>query len=215
MIRTLRFASLGLLATLACAATSLAQEHMTGGHDPAAGTHEHGAPGPGGVIPTPEQGITPMIVAILVFVVVFVVLSAKVWPTVVKGLKDREMKIRSSIEEAEAAQRQAKAALEQYERNLASARAEAQKMLEDAKTQQLAIAAELRAKADAELGALRDKAKRDIDTAKSAAIAEIHQHATDMATAMAAKILRREINAGDQQRLIQESLQELQAAGRA
>jgi F-type H+-transporting ATPase subunit b len=155
-----------------------------------------------------------MLVAIGVFVVVFGVLSIKVWPTIVKGLKDREMKIRNSIEEAESAQKQAKAALAQYEANLAAARAEAQKMLDDAKTQQTAIANELKAKADVELSAMRDKAKRDIDAAKAAAIAEIHAHATNLATSMAAKILKREINPGDQARMIQESLQEM-GAGRA
>ena len=103
---------------------------------------------------------------------------------------------------------------EQYERNLASARAEAQKMLDDAKLQQQAITAELKQKSEIDLAQMRDKAKRDIEAAKGAAIAEIHAHATSLATAMASKILKREINAGDQQRLIQESLQEM-GAGRA
>jgi F-type H+-transporting ATPase subunit b len=169
---------------------------------------------PSGVEEAAQQGITPMLVAIGVFIVVFGILSVKVWPTIVKGLKDREMKIRSSIEEAESAQKQAKAALAQYEANLAAARAEAQKMLDDAKLQQQAIGAELKAKAEIELAGMRDKAKRDIDAAKAAAIADIHAHATSLATSMASKILKREINPGDQARLIQESLQEM-GAGRA
>ena len=202
MISKIRFVIAMTFPALGCAAFAAAQEH---GHE---------APAPGGVIPRLPEAITPMIVSIGVFLVVFGILSLKVWPMIVKGLKDREMKIRNSIEEAEQAQRQAKQALEQYERNLASARAEAQKMLDDAKLQQQAITAELKQKSDIELAQMRDKAKRDIEAAKGAAIAEIHAHATSLATAMASKILKREINAGDQQRLIQESLQEM-GAGRA
>ncbi len=193
-------------AVLAFSAFAFGQEHASGsGHE----AHE-----PVGAIGTIQQGAVVGITALVVFIVVLIVLSLKVWPTISKGLDERAHKIRNSIEEAEMAQKQAKQALEQYERNLASARAEAQKMLDDAKLQQLAIAADLKAKSDVELAQLRDKAKRDIDSAKAAAIAEIHAHATSLATAMASKILKREINAGDQQKLIQESLQEM-GAGRA
>ena len=178
-----------------------------------AGHGEH-AGQPAGVLPTIEQGIVPMIVSIGVFAVVFAILAVKVWPPIVKGLKAREDKIRSEIESAEMAQQQAKAALEQYEKNLAMARAEAQKMLDDAKSQQLAIGAELKAKAEAELNGMREKAKRDIDQAKRAAVAEIHEKVTDLAMNIAGKILQREISAQDQKRLVSESLAELQGVGR-
>lgn len=209
MSAKIRIACLSSMSVLATAA--LAQEH---GHGAAEAGHDtgHAAVAPAGVLPTTEQGIVPMLVAIGVFIVVFAILSIKVWPTITKGLKDREDKIRNSIEEAEMAQQQARQALEQYERNLASARAEAQKMLDDAKTQQQAITADLKQKADMELAQMRDKAKRDIDAAKAAAIAEIHSHATSLATTMAGKILKREINAGDQARMIQESLHEMGAS---
>jgi F0F1-type ATP synthase membrane subunit b/b' len=85
-------------------------------------------------------------------------------------------------------------------------------MLEKAKSQQQALADELRAKADAELTALRDRARRDIDAAKRAALAEIYDQAASAATAIAGKILKREVNARDQQRLVEETVGELQAA---
>lgn len=208
----IRSASIAMCSSLALAGAALAQDHVDA-HGHAAGAHADTPPA--GVLPTAEQGITPMLVAIGVFLVVFGILSVKVFPMINRGLKDREMKIRTSIEEAEMAQRQARQALEQYERNLASARAEAQKMLDDAKTQQQAITADLKQRADVELAQMRDKAKRDIEAAKSAAVAEIGALAASLATDMAGNILKREVNAGDQQRLMQESLQQLQTAGRA
>lgn len=165
-----------------------------------------------GVLPTIEQGVVPMIVAFLVFAVVFAVLATKVWPTITKGLDERARKITEEIEAAESARKQAKDALEQYQQSLNQARAEAQKMIEQARTQQVALAAELKAKADVELGQMRERAMRDIEAAKRAAITEMYTQQSNLATAVASKILRRELNPGDQAALVQESLRELTSA---
>ena len=71
------------------------------------------------------------------------------------------------------------------------------------------MADELRAANDAELTQLRTKAMADIESAKSAAVAEIHAEAGALATAVAIKILGREITVADQQELVQESLAEM------
>lgn len=184
-----------------------------GGGDPHTGGVEH-AHGHETLAPIPDAnaGMVTGITALVVFALVFAVLAAKVWPVIARGLDERANKIRSEIEAAELAQRKATQALAEYERNLAAARAEAQKMLDDAKAEQQALAADLKAKSEIELNAMREKAKRDIEVAKKAAVDEIYGHAVSAATSMASKILRREIGAHDQQRLIQESLGELQAA---
>lgn len=150
--------------------------------------------------------------AIIAFGVVFFVLQSKVWPKVLGGLKSREDKIRSDIEDAERARRQANAALQQYEKALSEARAEANRMLEQTRTQQEKLAAELKIRTEQELHQLRDAAARDIQSAKRAAIAEIYGQMSSTATQIAAKILQRELNANDQQRLVEQSLHELETA---
>lgn len=160
-------------------------------------------------IPPAVQGIAPALTTLIAFAIVFFVLYAKVWPTISKGLDERASKIREEIAAAEAARKQAKDALDEYERSLAQARAEAQKMLEDTKSQQAELAAQLRAKADAELNQLRERAKRDIEAAKRSALNEIYTESVALATTMASKILQREINVGDQSKLVEESLAEL------
>ncbi|MDQ7014477.1 MAG: hypothetical protein Q9O74_11360 [Planctomycetota bacterium] len=165
-----------------------------------------------GAIPTAAQGIATGITALLVFALVFIVLRIKVWPAISQGLDERAAKITSEIEAAAAARKQAAEALESYQENLAEARAEAQKMLDDTRAQQQKMAADLKAKADIELNDMRDKARRDIESAKRAALNEIYAESTATATMLASKILAREVNASDHQRLIDESLAELQTA---
>jgi F-type H+-transporting ATPase subunit b len=172
---------------------------------------EHGhAVEKSGVLPTAMQAIVPAIVSLVVFTVVLLVLSMKVWPAISKGLKDREDKIRNEIETAEMARTQAKDALEQYQQSLASARAEAQKEIDKARAQAQSIAADLKSKADVELSAMREKALKDIEQAKRAAVAEVYEQSTNLATTMAGKILERNVTAGDSDKLLQDSLRQLQ-----
>ncbi|MCC6661620.1 MAG: F0F1 ATP synthase subunit B [Phycisphaerales bacterium] len=164
---------------------------------------DHEAVGP---IPTVKQGLITGITALVVFLLVLSVLAVKVWPVMTKALDERSAKIREEIEAAERARKQARDALEQYQKSLAEARAEAQRMLETTKAQQQQLAAELRAKADAELNVLKDRARRDIDAARRAALIEVHDAAIDLATAAASRILKREVTVSDQRRLLDESL---------
>lgn len=165
-----------------------------------------------GAIPSVKQGVVTGLTAVVVFSLVLAVLMAKVWPAIARGLDEREAKIKGEIEAAAAARKQAAEALESYQQNLAEARAESQKMLEETRAQQQKLAADLKAKADAELTEMRDKARRDIEAAKRAALNEIYADAANLATAVAGKILSREVSAADNQRLVEESLNELQAA---
>ncbi len=156
----------------------------------------------------------PAVTALVVFLLAFGFLYVKVWPKIVQGLEDRENKIRREIESAEQAREQAKAALAEYERSLASAREEANAMIVKAKADAKAAGEQLRARNEAHLVEMKLRATRDIDSAKAAAIGELHTQATMLAADIAGKILAREITAEDQQRLINESLDELGTASR-
>ena len=156
----------------------------------------------------------PAVTALVVFLLAFGFLYMKVWPKIVQGLEDRENKIRREIESAEQAREQAKAALAEYERSLASAREEANAMIVKAKADAKAAGEQLRAHNEAHLVEMKLRATRDIDSAKAAAIGELHTQAAMLAADIAGKIIAREITAEDQQRLINESLDELGTASR-
>ena len=59
---------------------------------------------------------------------------------------------------------------------------------------------------------MRERAMRDIESAKKTALAEIYAQGGSLATMMAAKILQREVSDQDQARLVEESLAELRSA---
>ena len=157
----------------------------------------------------------PGVTALIVFLIAFVFLAIFVWPKITKALDEREQKIRSEIESAEAAREQAKAALAEYQKSLATARDEASRMITQAKADAKAVAEELKSRNQAELVEMKQKATREIESAKQAAISAIYNEAANLGVAIAGKILQREVNERDQARMIDDSLQELTQAGRS
>ena len=151
----------------------------------------------------------PAIAAVVTFLVVFAILAKLVWPKILGGLEDRQQKIQGDIEQAEQSRAEAEKAKADFEAQLAEARKQAAETVAQAKADAQRVADELRAANDAELTQLRTKAMADIESAKSAAVAEIHAEAGTLATAVASKILGREITVTDQQQLVQESLAEM------
>ncbi len=146
---------------------------------------------------------------ILIFFAVVFVLGKFVWPQILEGLRAREGKIRDDLEQAEKANADARRALEEYKQRLAEAQAESRQMIEQARTDAEQLRAKLKTDTESEVQQLRDRATQDIDRAKQQALTDLYAHSAELATAVAAKILQRQVTPDDTQRLIDESLQEM------
>jgi F-type H+-transporting ATPase subunit b len=150
--------------------------------------------------------------AIVVTLCLFALLAKLVWPKIIAGLDERYAKIKGEIEAAEKARHEAQAAQKKFEEKLQQAQAEATATIAAAQATARKVADELRAKNDTELAEMKARALADIQAAKEGAVKELNDHAVALATTMASKILRREVGAGDQSRLVSESLAELSRA---
>ncbi len=207
--------ALALFSMTSFAAPDTAAHADDAAHAVDAHADDHGAHGDGHHAANPlasvEEGFWTGVTAIVLFLVVFGLLSTMVWPKIVKGLDERNEKIVGEIAAAEEARKQAKHALDEYEKNLAEARAESQRMIEETRAQQSQLAAQLKANADAELSAMREKALAEIDGAKKQALNELYSESVNIATVMAGKILQRQVTVEDQQRLMDESIEEMKS----
>lgn len=152
-------------------------------------------------------------VSVVVFIIFFTLAARLVWPKIIGGLDERYAKIRHEIDAAEKARHEAESAQKKFEEKLRQAQEEAARTIEEAKATARKVADELRAKNDAELSDMKARALADIQAARESAVRELNDHAVTLAATMASKILRREVGAADQSRLVAESLAEL-ARGR-
>jgi F-type H+-transporting ATPase subunit b len=157
--------------------------------------------------------ILPAVTAFTVFGVAFAILSLVVWPKIARALDERNAKIVGEIKAAEEARAAAKSAQSEFERSLANAREDAANMIKQARADAQRVADELKARNEQELAEKVARANADIEAARKAAVAELQAQSASLATEIAGKILRRQVNDQDNARLVQESLQEL-ASGR-
>lgn len=151
---------------------------------------------------------------LVIFVVMLAVLYPTAWKGVLAGLKAREERIRKDIADAESARAKAEATLADYNRQLALADDRARETLAKAQADAERLAATIREKAGAEAEGIKAKALSDIEDARKAAVAQIHEQAVELSTLMAEKIIRRALNPDDQRDLVRTSLQQLEAAKR-
>lgn len=149
--------------------------------------------------------------ALTVFILAFIVLYVKVWPTIIKGLDERNAKILGEIKAAEDARKSAKASQLEFEKKLAEAREEATRLIAQARSEGQRQKEEATRAMDKELQERMTRATAEIEGAKRQAIMEVHDRAVSLASQIAGQILKREIktNPGDQQRLVEESLEKL------
>lgn len=151
---------------------------------------------------------------VIIFVALVIVLRATAWSPISKGLKDRENSIRDSIEAAAKAKADAERQTRELESKIAQAQAEGAKQLAQARADAQKLAEGIRAQAESEALALKDRTLREIAAAKQQALSEINQHVADLGTAIARKILQRNVTVDDQSRLVDESLQQLQGVNK-
>jgi F-type H+-transporting ATPase subunit b len=130
-------------------------------------------------------------------------------------LKKRESRIRQDIADAEAARKRAEATLAQYNQQLATAEAQVRDILAKAGADAERMATNMKMQAQKEAEEAKDRATRDIETARKNAVADIYAQAADLSTAIAEKILRRNLNANDQRDLVESSLRQFQSVGKA
>jgi F-type H+-transporting ATPase subunit b len=87
-------------------------------------------------------------------------------------------------------------------------------MIAKARSDAKLAAEELRTKNQADITEMKQRATREIESAKQAAISSLYQEASSLAVSIAGKILEREISPSDQKRMIDDSLHELARAGK-
>jgi F-type H+-transporting ATPase subunit b len=202
-------------------ATAKAAEVHTAGQGAVEG--DHAVPGTHGgehekaeLLPNPTSKETWMqaLWVIIIFLVLLAVLYPTAWKSVLAGLKSREERIRKDIADAEAARARAEATLKDYNAQLATAENKIREMLAKATADGERVATNLKMQAQQESEEIKNRATREIESAKDQALAEVYEKTADLATSVAEKIIRRNLNPEDQRDLVARSLEQWQTVSK-
>ena len=146
----------------------------------------------------------------IVFIALMFLLKKFAWPALLKSTVEREQRIQEQLAQAEKANAEARALLEQQKKLLAEGRASAQAMLTDAKLaaeKERSLAIERTRQEQSEL---LERARRDIGGEKERAIQELRREAVDLSLAAASRLIGQRLNSDTDRKLVEGYLQSLE-----
>jgi len=157
----------------------------------------------------PDPGL--YIWTIVTFLVLLGLLARYAWRPLLDALEKRELAIRQSLDDARQAKEELQKVQVESQRILAEARAEAGAIVSRTRSDAARFGDEMKQKARTDAEALIKHAERQIEMQTARAVETIRHEAVDLSVAIATKILRRDISKEDNERLIQDTLKEMQS----
>ncbi|MDR7078604.1 F-type H+-transporting ATPase subunit b [Neobacillus niacini] len=149
-----------------------------------------------------------IIFQLFIFIVLMALLKKFAWGPLMGIMKEREEHVAGEISAAEQSRVEAKKILEEQRSLLKEARSEAQVLIESAKKQGDIQRDEIIAVARTEADRMKESAKLEIEQQKEKAVAAIREQVASLSVLIASKVIEKELNAADQDKLINDYIQE-------
>ena len=190
-----------------------AQEHKKAASQDAAdqvvaeALHAEGvAPAPHGDPNIFEPQPALMLWTVAVFIGLLLILGRFAWKPLLAALHQREEHLEHVLEETERARNESEQLLAEHRRRLAATEEQIRAMFDQAKKDAQGLADDIVKKAQAEAEAQKERATREIGSARDQALAEIWTKTADLAVSVAGKVLGKSVSGDDHRRLIETAI---------
>jgi F-type H+-transporting ATPase subunit b len=130
----------------------------------------------------------------LSFGILFILIAKFAFPAVKKGIDARADKIRSSLDEAEKTRDEANTILEDYRRQLADAKNESSRIIEEARQSADKLRQDLKKQAEAEVAEIKQRAQDDIAAQVERAMGDMRARVADMTIELTEKVVGRNLD---------------------
>ncbi len=157
------------------------------------------------VIPEIEE----LIAGIIAFSIVFVLIWWKVRPAIAETLAARQEAIIGQLTEAETSKREAAGLLDDYKKQLAQAKDEANTIVEDARQAADVLRTDLVGKAEAEAETIRGKARTDAGAEMERAAAQVKDQVATLSLELAQKVVAGSVDESAQRQLVDRYIDDL------
>ena len=172
---------------------------------PSKGTAHEGSP-TGGIMDVS----TPMILLTwITFIIMTAILYKVAWKPILRALDLRENSIRKALEDAEKARAETAAADENRKKMIQEAEAQARRTMDEARAAAETTARSVEARAREEAKNLVNDAKREIGSATEKARAELRTETAELALALAAKCIGKNMDSPGNRDLVRQWLKEI------
>lgn len=143
----------------------------------------------------------------------FTVLLVLMWkfalPGIKKGMEARTERIRADLDQADSAKSEAEQVLDQYRAQLADAKSEAARIIEEARQAADAIKRDQEQRLQTELAEMRTRAQADVEAAKSQAIGDLRNEVAQLAIRAAEIVVEKNLDSATQTQLVENYINQL------
>ena len=146
------------------------------------------------------------------FIVVLLFMMKFGFPAAKKAMTERTAKIQADLDAAEQAKADAEAVRADYESKVADAKAEAARIIEEARQSADQLRADQQARLNEELAVARSQAQADIDAAKAQAMNELRGEVATIAIGAAESVVGANLDRDAQTRLIEDYINRVQTS---
>jgi F-type H+-transporting ATPase subunit b len=147
--------------------------------------------------------INELIWGFLSFFILLILLSKFAFPGLKKSMQARSDKIRDSLDEAERARSEAEGVLAGYQRQLADAKAESGRIIEEARHSADSVKADLMARAETEAEEQRQRNAEQIAAERDRVMSELQSQVAVLAIEMAERVVESNLDRDANMRLIE------------
>jgi F-type H+-transporting ATPase subunit b len=154
-----------------------------------------------------------LIVGALAFIAVFAILAKFAFPSMNAMLAERTSRIQGNLEKAEETRRAADEELERYRQQLAGAREESNRIIEEGRRTAEQLRRDIQAKAEQEASATVARAQEEIRVERDRVFQELRQQVASISVELAGRVVGEELDQSAHQRLIDEYIDEVAVSG--
>ncbi|MEX0833388.1 MAG: F0F1 ATP synthase subunit B [Actinomycetota bacterium] len=156
-----------------------------------------------------------LVVGALAFAILFFFMWKWVLPRLNTLLEERSRRIQGELEKAEETRRAADAELEQYKAQLAQAREEANRIIEEARKTADQLRRDLAAKAEQDAQGMVARAQEEIRAERDRVFQELARQVGDLSVQLAAKVVGEELDLKRHAKLIDQYIEQVGKLGSA
>ena len=149
---------------------------------------------------------------ILTFLVLVALLTKFAWKPLMLMLDTRQESIKKSLADAETAKRELERLQEESSHIIRKARVEAESIVSKSWSDAEKLREEMKVKAKAEADAIVKERQRQIEIEAGRALRQIRSEVADLSIAIASKVIQRNVSKEDNDRLIQDTLKQIESS---
>ena len=155
--------------------------------------------------------MSEFVYAVVAFLILLVLMYKFAFPAVQKAMQGRSDRIRDSLDEAERSKAEASRILEDYQRQLADAKNESARIIEEARQTAEQLRKDLMARAESEVAEFRTRASEEITAAQGRAVADVQGQIKELAIQAAQIVVQRNLDRDTNEALVEQFINQVGA----